>query len=55
MALRAVFILIGAELLETYDWMVYLFGAFLIYTGLRMARHSNREVRPERNPVLRLL
>ena len=55
LALRAVFILIGAELLETYDWMVYLFGAFLIYTGIRMARHSNREVRPERNPVLRLL
>ena len=55
LALRAVFILIGAELLETYDWVVYLFGAFLIYTGIRMARHSNREVRPERNPVLRLL
>lgn len=55
LALRTVFILIGAELLETYDWMVYLFGAFLIYTGIRMARHSNREVRPERNPVLRLL
>ena len=55
LALRAVFILIGAELLETYDWMVYLFGAFLIYTGIRMARHSNREARPERNPVLRLL
>ena len=55
LALRIVFILIGAELLETYDWMVYLFGAFLIYTGIRMARHSNQEVHPERNPVLRLL
>jgi tellurite resistance protein TerC len=55
LVLRIVFILIGAELLETYDWMVYLFGAFLIYTGIRMARHSNQEVRPERNPVLRLL
>ena len=55
LVLRVVFILIGAELLETYDWMVYLFGAFLIYTGIRMARHSNQEVHPERNPVLRLL
>jgi tellurite resistance protein TerC len=55
LALRVIFILIGAELLETYDWMVYLFGAFLIYTGIRMARHSNQEVHPERNPVLRLL
>ena len=55
LVLRVLFILIGAELLETYDWMVYLFGAFLIYTGIRMARHSNQEVHPERNPLLRLL
>jgi tellurite resistance protein TerC len=55
LVLRVVFILVGAELLETYDWMVYVFGAFLIYTGVRMARHSNQEVHPERNPVLRLL
>jgi tellurite resistance protein TerC len=55
LVLRVVFILIGAELLERYDWMVYLFGVFLIYTGIRMARHSHQEVHPERNPVLRLL
>ncbi len=55
LVLRAIFILIGAELLETYDWMVYVFGVFLIYTGIRMARHGNQEVHPERNPVLRLL
>ena len=55
LVLSVVFILIGDELLETYDWMVYLFGAFLIYTGIRMARHSNQEIHPERNPVLRLL
>ncbi len=55
LVLRVIFILIGAELLEAYDWMVYLFGVFLIYTGIRVARHSNREVHPGRNPVLRLL
>jgi tellurite resistance protein TerC len=55
LVLRAIFILLGAELLERYDWMVYVFGAFLIYTGVRMAFHSNEEVHPERNPVLRLL
>jgi tellurite resistance protein TerC len=55
LVLRVVFILVGAELLERYDWMVYVFGAFLIYTGVRMACHSNEEVHPERNPVLRLL
>ncbi len=35
--------------------MVYVFGAFLIYTGIRVARHNGQEVHPERNPVLRLL
>src|SRR3712207_1348057 len=55
LVLRLVFILIGAELLERYDWMIYIFGAFLIYTGIRMARHRDHEVHPEKNPVLRLL
>lgn len=53
--LRGVFVLIGAELLNRYEWMVLVFGAFLIYTGLRMAFHRDSEVHPERNPVLRLV
>jgi tellurite resistance protein TerC len=55
LVLRGVFILIGAELLERFDWIVYVFGAFLIYTGIRMALHREVEVHPERNPVLRLV
>ncbi|MCA3747846.1 MAG: TerC family protein [Rubrobacter sp.] len=55
LVLRGVFILIGAELLERFDWIVYVFGAFLIYTGIRMALHRDVEVHPERNPVLRLV
>ncbi len=55
LVLRVFFILVGAELLEAYDWMVYVFGVFLIYTGVRMARHGNQEVHPERNPLIRLL
>ncbi|MDP8948648.1 MAG: TerC family protein [Actinomycetota bacterium] len=55
LVLRVVFILVGAELLERYDWVVYVFGVFLIYTGIRMARHRDEEVHPERNPVLKLL
>ena len=53
--LRGFFIAIGAELLDRYGWMVYVFGAFLIYTGIRMAFHRDTEVHPERNPVLRLV
>jgi tellurite resistance protein TerC len=52
---RAIFIALGAQLLERYDWMVYVFGVFLIYTGIRMAMHRDEEVHPERNPVLRLV
>ena len=55
MALRGVFVFVGAELLERYDWMIYIFGVFLVYTGVRMAFHRDAEVHPERNPVLRVL
>ena len=55
LVLRGVFVLVGAELLERYDWMIYVFGVFLIYTGVRMALHRDTEVHPERNPVLRVV
>jgi TerC family integral membrane protein len=51
---RAGFIAGGAALLETFHWTIYLFGGFLVLTGIQMARHRNREAHPERNPVLRL-
>jgi tellurite resistance protein TerC len=53
--LRALFILAGAAVLDAFHAAVYLFGAFLVVTGIRMARHRDVEIHPERNPVLRLL
>ena len=53
--LRALFILAGAALLDAFHYTIYVFGAFLVLTGIRMARHSTVEIHPERNPVLRLL
>jgi tellurite resistance protein TerC len=53
--LRGVFILAGATLLDTFHYTIYLFGGFLVLTGIRMARHRSVEIHPERNPVLRLL
>src|SRR5215210_3449601 len=50
---RAVFIVAGATLLETFSWTIYVFGAFLVLTGVKMARHDGGEVHPDRNPVLR--
>jgi tellurite resistance protein TerC len=52
---RAVFIAAGAALLSTFHWILYLFGAFLVLTGVKMARHHDEAVHPERNPALRLL
>ena len=53
--LRALFILAGAALLDAFHHTIYAFGAFLVLTGMRMARHSTVDVHPERNPVLKLL
>ncbi|MGH2688899.1 MAG: TerC/Alx family metal homeostasis membrane protein, partial [Actinomycetota bacterium] len=55
LVLRAVFIFAGVALLETFDWILYVFGAFLLYTAFRIARHSGVEVHPEHNPVLRIV
>jgi tellurite resistance protein TerC len=53
--LRGLFILAGAALLDAFHYTIYVFGAFLVFTGIRMARHSQTEIHPERNPMLRLL
>jgi tellurite resistance protein TerC len=53
--LRGLFILVGAALLDAFHFTIYVFGLFLVLTGIRMARHAETEIHPERNPVLRLL
>jgi tellurite resistance protein TerC len=52
---RAIFIGAGTVLLKNFHWTIYLFGAFLVYTGIKLLRHSNEEIEPEKNPVLRLM
>jgi tellurite resistance protein TerC len=52
--MRALFIFAGIQLLEMFHWMIYVFGAFLVYTGVRLARRNEEQVQPEHNPVLRL-
>jgi tellurite resistance protein TerC len=54
LVLRAGFIAGGAALLESFHWMIYVFGGFLVFTGIRMAGHRNEGMHPERNPALRL-
>jgi tellurite resistance protein TerC len=55
LVLRLAFILIGAALLASFAVTFYLFGALLLYTAYKLARHDAREIEPERNPALRAL
>jgi tellurite resistance protein TerC len=55
LVLRAIFIFAGVALLETFDWILYVFGGFLLITAVRVARHQDAEVHPEKNPVLKLV
>jgi tellurite resistance protein TerC len=50
--MRAVMIFAGVLLLQRFHWLIYVFGAFLIYTGVKMFRHGEEEIHPERNPLL---
>jgi tellurite resistance protein TerC len=52
---RAAFIAAGATLLDTFHWTIYLFGAFLVITGTRMARNTDSSIDPTRNPLLKVL
>ncbi len=55
LVMRAVFIFAGAALLEAFHWIIYLFGGFLVFTGLKMFRHEEMSLSPSENRVLRLV
>lgn len=52
--MRLLFIVLGIALIHKFHFIIYLFGALLIYTGIKMARHNEEEIHPENNPVLKL-
>lgn len=54
--MRAVFILVGVSVIQRFHWVLYLFGLFLVYTGIKMALPSKGEVDvdPDHNPLVRL-
>ena len=52
---RAIFIFAGVALIERFEFVIYIFGAFLIYSGLKMLRHDGEPIAPEDNRTLKLL
>ena len=53
LAMRAVMIVLGAALITKFSWIIYIFGGFLILTGIKMIVKRDEEIHPERNPVVR--
>lgn len=53
--MRAIFIALGITLIQKFHFVIYIFGAFLILTGIKMAFQKEKEIHPERNPVIGLL
>jgi tellurite resistance protein TerC len=54
LVMRAIFIFAGIALLQRLHWVIYIFGALLIYTGIKMVTEKDKEIHPDKNPVLRL-
>jgi tellurite resistance protein TerC len=55
LVMRAIFILVGVALIQKFHWVIYIFGAFLIYTAVKMVRYHGEESRPEQNSLIRLI
>jgi tellurite resistance protein TerC len=53
--MRGAFIFAGAQLIHTFHWVIYIFGAFLVFTGIKiLQQRGETQVKPEKNPVVRL-
>lgn len=53
--MRIVMIFLGTTLINRFEWIIYIFGAFLVYTGLKMFRDEETQLEPEQNPLVRLV
>jgi tellurite resistance protein TerC len=50
---RGIFIALGTALIHQFEWVIYIFGAFLIYTAYKVAKGTAEEIHPEQNPILK--
>lgn len=53
--MRAIFILVGIELIERFHWMIYVFGGLLVITGIKMAFGGEEKIEPEKNLLVRIV
>ena len=55
LVMRLTMIFVGAALLDRFHWIIYIFGGFLVYTGIKMFRQEETDIHPDQNPVVRLV
>lgn len=53
--MRLTMIFVGAALINRFHWIIYIFGGFLVYTGIKMFKQEETDIQPENNPVVRLV
>ena len=53
--MRGIFIIAGVTLINRFHWIIYVFGAFLVYTGIKLAFQDDMQIEPDKNPLLKLL
>ncbi len=53
LVMRFIFIIAGVALINRFHWIIYIFGAFLVFTGINLFKQQGSDVKPENNPVLR--
>lgn len=54
LVMRAIFIFAGVALINKFHWIIYIFGALLIFTGIKMLFHKEENIDPDRNPLVKL-
>ena len=52
--LRALFIFTGIALINRFHWLIYVFGALLVYTGIKLLKGGDAKVQPDQNPLVRI-
>ena len=55
LVMRVIFILVGVELIHQFHWLIFIFGAFLIFTGIRFITQDNTAINPDRNLLVRMV
>jgi tellurite resistance protein TerC len=55
LVMRMTMIFLGTELINRFEWIIYIFGAFLVYTGIKMFGQDEMAVDPEQNPIVRFI